>query len=242
MPTDQSYALIFDMDGVIIDNTDYQAEAFQLLFREHGLTTNARHLLERLNGMPATAILKTVFQHPVPEKELKRYADQREFLYRVIYWDKRQELAGLRKFLEAAKKAGFKIGLGTGSAPDTIGYIIDHLHLRPFFDVITGAADVEKGKPHADTFSVVSQKLGIPPERCVVFEDAVLGEQAAYKAGMRCICLSTSVDASKFQNPMKIIKDFTELVPQDVLDLLEQHPIVPKPDKQRAKRKYMKLQ
>jgi HAD superfamily hydrolase (TIGR01509 family) len=229
------------MDGVIIDNTAYQARAFQLLFREHGLTTNARRLLERLNGMPATAILKTVFGHPVPEKDLKRYADQREFLYRVLYWDKRKEAAGLRDFLEAARKAGFKIGLGTGSGPDTIGYIIDHLNLKQYFDVIIGKADVDKGKPHADTFAVVAQKLGVPPERCVVFEDAVLGEQSAYRAGMRCICLSTSVNESKFQNPMKVIKNFTGFTPEDVLTLLEQHPTVPRPDKQRAKREYMKL-
>ena len=63
-------ALIFDMDGVLIDNTPYQARAFQLLFRDLGLTTNARQLLRRLHGMPAGDILKTVFRHPVPKKQL----------------------------------------------------------------------------------------------------------------------------------------------------------------------------
>lgn len=242
MPSASDYALIFDMDGVIIDNTAYQARAFQLLFREHGLTTNARRLLERLNGMPASNILKTVFRHPVPEKDLKIYANQREFLYRVLYWDKRREAAGLRAFLEAARKAGFKIALGTASPPETIEYIIDHLNLRPLFDSITGKADVERGKPHADTFTTAAQQLGVPPERCVVFEDAVLGEQSAYKAGMRCICLSTSVKPDKFQNPLKIIKDFTEIAPQEVLELLEQHPQAPKPDKQISQRKYAKLE
>lgn len=242
MPTASNYGLIFDMDGVIIDNTAYQARAFQLLFREHGLTTNARRLLERLNGMPATNILKTVFRHPVPEKELKKYADQREFLYRVLYWNKRREVAGLRVFLETARTDGFKLALGTGSPPETIEYIVDYLGIRHLFDAITGKADVERGKPHADTFTTAAQQLGIPPERCVVFEDAVLGEQSAYKAGMRCICLSTSVKPDKFQNPMKIIKDFTEIAPQDVLNLLEQHPAVPKPDKQIAQRRYAKLE
>ena len=108
------------MDGILINNTAYQPLAFLLLFREHGLTTNARRLLERMNGMPATNILKTVFHHPVPEKELKKYADQREFLYRVLYWDKRREVAGLTSFLKAARAAGFKIALGTGSPPETI--------------------------------------------------------------------------------------------------------------------------
>ena len=64
-------ALIFDMDGVLIDNTPYQARAFQALFLDLGLTTNACRLLRRLNGMPATAILQSVFRHDVPEKVLK---------------------------------------------------------------------------------------------------------------------------------------------------------------------------
>ncbi|UYZ61907.1 HAD family hydrolase [Hymenobacter weizhouensis] len=241
MTTDQPYALIFDMDGTLIDNTPYQAKSFQLLFRDLGLTTNARKLLERLNGMPATNILKTVFTNPVPEKQLKEYASQREFLYRVLYWDKRREVAGLTAFLEAARAAGFKLALGTGSPGDTISYIIDHLDLRRFFDVVVGKDDVERGKPHADTYTTTAHELGIPPERCVVFEDAILGEQSAYKAGMRCICLTTSIKADKFQAPLHVIRDFTEITPQQVRDLLEQHPETPKPSQELAKRQYMKL-
>ncbi|GAA4378375.1 HAD-IA family hydrolase [Hymenobacter koreensis] len=235
------YALIFDMDGVLINNTRYQARAFQLLFRELGLTTNALTLLKRLNGMPATNILKTVFRHPVPEKELKQYADRREFLYRVLYWEKRQETAGLTAFLQAARAAGFKIGLGTGSPPETISYIIDHLDLRRYFDVVIGKEDVDKGKPHADTFTVTARKLGVPPERCVVFEDALLGEQAAYKAKMRCITISSALKAEQFQAPMQVIPDFRGLTPERVLELLAQHPETPKPSKELAERQYMHL-
>jgi len=239
--SNQPYALVFDMDGVLIDNTPYQARAFQLLFRDLGLTTNARRLLARLNGMPASNILQTVFTNPVPKEKLKEYASQREFLYRTLYWNKRRETAGLTPFLEAARAAGFKIGLGTGSAPETIGYIIDHLNLRRFFDVVVGKADVERGKPHADTFAVVAQQLGVPPERCVVFEDAILGEQAAYKAGMRCIAVSSGLKPEQFQAPLQVIKDFTKITPEQVLELLEQHPGTPKPSKELAKRQYMHL-
>lgn len=235
------HALVFDMDGVLIDNTRVQARAFQLLFRELGLDTKALPLLRRLNGMPATNILKTVFRHPVPEKELKQYADRREFLYRVLYWDQRREVAGLTKFLEAARAAGFRLGLGTGSASETINYIIDHLDLRRYFDVIIGKDDVDRGKPHADIYAVVARKLGVPPERCLVFEDAILGEQAAYKAGMRCIAVSTTLAARQFQAPLAVIKDFTALTPERVLELLEAHPKVPKPSQELAQRQYMRL-
>ena len=233
--------LIFDMDGVLVDNTPYQARAFQLLFRDLGLTTNARQLLRRLNGMPATDILKTVFRNPVPDKQLKEYAAQREFLYRTLYWTKRCEMPGLRAFMEAARAAGFRTGLGTGSAPETIGYIIDHLDLRRYFDVVVGKDDVTKGKPHADTFAAVAAKLGAKPENCIVFEDAVLGEQAAYKAGMRVVAVASSLKVKDFQAPLTVIKDFTGFTPARLLELLTQQPTAPKPDKQRAQRQYMHL-
>ncbi|MDU0370969.1 HAD family hydrolase [Hymenobacter endophyticus] len=241
MPTIQPYALIFDMDGVLIDNTPEQAKAFQLLFRDLGLTTNARKLLRRLNGMPATNILKAVFTNPVPEKQLKEYAAQREFLYRVLYWNKRREVAGLTRFLQAARAAGFKIGLGTGSATDTIEYIIDHLDLRRYFDVIVGKDDVDKGKPHGETYTVTARQLGVLPERCVVLEDAILGEQAAYRAGMHCIGVTTNLKATDFQAPLLTIPDFAQLTPQRILELLDQNPKLPKPSLELAKRQYAQL-
>ncbi|WP_048825529.1 HAD family hydrolase [Hymenobacter sp. DG25B] len=241
MPDFSSYALIFDMDGVLIDNTPTQARAFQLLFRDLGLTTNASRLLRRLNGMPASKILSTVFTNPVPKKQLEEYASQREFLYRTLYWNKRKPLPGLVSFLEKARAAGFKIGLGTGSGTETIRYIIDYLDLRRFFDAVIGKDDVDHGKPHADTYTVTARKLGIPPERCIVFEDAMLGEQAAYKAGMRCIGVSTTLKPTEFQAPLTVIKDFTEITPAQVLQLLTKQHDAPKPDAQLAKRQYMKL-
>lgn len=231
-------ALVFDMDGVLIDNTAAQARAFQLLFRDLGLTTNARRLLARLNGMPVTDILKTVFQHPVPDKQLEEYASQRDLLYRVLYYSKRRPTAGLVGFLEKARAAGLKIGLGTGSGAATLGYIIDHLDLRRHFDVVVGAADVSKGKPHPETYAVVAQKLGVQPESCLVFEDARLGEQAAYRAGMRCVAVASSLKAKDFQNPLLVINDFTGLTTAHLRELFAQQPQVPRPDKRIANRQY----
>jgi beta-phosphoglucomutase family hydrolase len=227
-------AFIFDMDGVLINNTAYQARAFQLLFRDLGLTTNAKRLLARLNGMPATDILATVFQKAVPAKQLHTYADQREFLYRTLYWSQRKAMPGLRAFLEAARAEGIPLGLGTGSAAATIGYILDHLDLRRYFDVIIGADDVQKGKPHGDTYSVTARRLGVPPAQCVVFEDAVLGEQAAYRAGMRCVAVASTLPAKAFQAPLTVIRDFTDLTPAHLLALLDKAPPIPKPAKLKA--------
>ncbi|GAA4037228.1 beta-phosphoglucomutase family hydrolase [Hymenobacter glaciei] len=227
-------ALIFDMDGVLVDNTAIQARAFQLLFRDLGLTTKALPLLRRLNGMPAGDILQQVFRHPVSKKQLELYAEQREFLYRTLYWSKRRALPGLVAFLQAARAEGFKIGLGTGSGGSTLSYILDHLDLRRYFDVIVGKDDVPKGKPHPDTYTATAAKLGVKPEDCIVFEDALLGEQAAYRAGMRCVVVATTLKGKDFQAPLTVINDFTELTPARLLELMARQPEAPKPQKRRG--------
>ena len=217
------------MDGVVVDNTAYQARAFQSLFRDLGLSTNARQLLRRLNGMPATDIIKAVFRHPVPARQLKEYAAQREFLYRTLYRSKRREMPGLSEFLRAARAAGHPVGLGTGSGGPTLSYIIDHLGLRRYFDAVVGEDDISRGKPHPDTFAVVAQKLGVAPADCIVFEDAVLGEQAAYRAGMRCVAITSTLPAAAFQAPLMTCRDFSTLTLPDLLAAWAAQPAAPRP-------------
>jgi beta-phosphoglucomutase family hydrolase len=228
-------ALIFDMDGVIVDNTPIQAHAFQLLFRDLDLKADANDLLRRFNGMPATEILEQLFDEPQSKEDLKKYADQREFLYRTLYWDERQPLAGLVEFLAAARAAGLKVGLGSGSANDTLSYILDHLDLRRFFDVVVGADDVDAGKPHPETYATVAEKLGVASANCLVFEDATLGEHAAYKAGMHCVAVLTNLAKADFQAPLLAIKDFTEIAPERLRELFSQLGEAPKADDEVAK-------
>ena len=228
-------ALIFDMDGVLVDNTPVQVRAFQLFFRDQGVQADATQLLRRLNGAPASEILKEAFgDKKQTADELEKFAGQREFLYRTLYWDDRRPLPGLVEFLEAARAAGLKIGLGTGSGQETIGYILDELNLRRFFDVVITKDDVDKGKPHADTYAITAKKLGVPPENCVVFEDALLGEQAAYRAHMHCVAVASTLPGSDFQAPLLVIRDFTELTPTRLRDVFGAASAVPKPDKSRA--------
>ncbi|MDO7884714.1 HAD family hydrolase [Hymenobacter cheonanensis] len=228
-------ALIFDMDGVLVDNTPVQARAFQLFFRDQGLPVDATQLLRRLNGAPAAEILKEAFgDEPQPADKLEAFASQREFLYRTLYWDDRRPLPGLVDFLEAARAAGLKIGLGTGSGQETISYILDELNLRRFFDVVITKDDVDQGKPHADTYAVTAKKLGVKPENCVVFEDALLGEQAAYRAHMHCVAVASTLPGRDFQAPLLVIRDFTELTPASLRTAFEAVGAAPRPDKGRA--------
>jgi len=99
---------------------------------------------------------------------------------------------------------------------------------------VVGEDDVPKGKPHADTYAVVARKLGVGPAHCLVFEDAILGEQAAYRAKMACVAVLTTLKAKDFQAPLTVINDFTELTPARLRELFEQAGPMPKPRKKLA--------
>ena len=97
-----------------------------------------------------------------------------------------------------------------------------------------GSADVKHGKPHPETWLITAKKLGVSPSTCIVFEDGLLGEQAAYRAGIRCIGVATTLEAKDFQAPLTVINDFTELTPAQLPALLAAQPETPKPQKQRG--------
>jgi beta-phosphoglucomutase len=99
-------------------------------------------------------------------------------------------------------------------------FTLDEMNLRRHFDAVVGAADVKQGKPHPDVFLKAAEKLGVNPADCIVFEDAPMGVEAARRAGMRAVVITTTLPAEAFEefdNVIAIIKDYTGLSVEDLL-------------------------
>ena len=206
-------AYLFDMDGVVCHNMPAHTEAWRRFFRGHGIELEVREFLEKTMGMPTRDVLAYYFKRSVPPEEAALHAHKKETLYRRIYLPRRRAAAGLRSFLKAAKTAGLKLGLGTGSKDDNITFILDGLKLRAGFDAVVGAGDVKRGKPHPETFLTLAERLKVRPKDCVVFEDSLLGEEAARRAGMAVVAVTTSHRAHEFRSPVLAVRDFRTLTP-----------------------------
>lgn len=204
-------ALLFDMDGVVVDNMAHHTEAWRLFFLDHGIRLPIREFLTKTSGMPTRDVLAYFFKRRVPKREADFLAAQKELLYRAIYRDKRKPARGLLSFIKKAKHRGLKLGLGTGSKGDNVSFILDGLDLRRHFDAIVTGGDVKRGKPHPETFLTLAKLLGAKPADCLVFEDALLGEEAATRAGMKVIALTTSHHAREFRLAIKAVPDFSGL-------------------------------
>ena len=208
------------MDGVVCHNMPAHEEAWRRFFRGHDIEIDLKDFRENTMGMPTREVLVYYFKRPVPPAEAHAHAVIKEELYRKLYLPKRRTAPGLRRFLSLARAAGCRMGLGTGSKDDNVTFILDGLDLRDSFDAVVDGGDVKKGKPDPETFLILADKLKVLPRDCVVFEDSLLGTEAARRAGMKVAAVTTSHRADEFPGVAMTLRDFRKLGVAALRDLL----------------------
>jgi beta-phosphoglucomutase len=186
-------ALLFDMDGTLVDNMHCHDQAWVKLFADEGVQIDLSTFFSKTAGMKNPPILRMFLGEDLSDEECERLAVKKESIYRDLYADERAPHAGLPFLLDACDQAGILLGVATSAPTVNIDFILDGLDLRRRFQAVTGAADIERGKPEPDIYLKSAEKLGVLPQECLVFEDAPMGVESARRAGMPCICLSTSL-------------------------------------------------
>ncbi|MEI8032414.1 MAG: beta-phosphoglucomutase family hydrolase [Chlorobiaceae bacterium] len=225
MASDRRPAFIFDMDGVLTDNMRFHADSWVELFRDFGLEglDPERYLVETA-GMKGLDVLRYFLDPKISEAEAERLTELKDFLYRSASRDRIKPMAGLEAFLDAATARAVSLGIGTGAGPKNIDYVLGLLGIADKFQAIVNPYQVTHGKPHPDIFLKVAELLKRDPSSCIVFEDALPGAEAARRAGMKCVAVTTTNKRSifsSFDNIVGIIDDFTELSVENLLRELE---------------------
>jgi beta-phosphoglucomutase family hydrolase len=217
-------ALLFDMDGVVCDNMPAHEEAWRRFFRRHGIELEAEEFREKTMGMPTRDVLAYYLKRAVPPEEAATLAAVKEKIYRELYEPRRRALLGLRALLAAAHAENWGVGLGTGSKDDNVSFILDGLRLRASFDAIVDGGMVTRGKPDPETFLTLAAKLKAAPRDCIVFEDSLLGEEAARRAGMAVVGITTTHRADEFRRASLTVANFKKVSPASLVLLAASAP------------------
>jgi beta-phosphoglucomutase-like phosphatase (HAD superfamily) len=182
-------AVVFDMDGVLIDSEPFWRESEIEVFGRHGLRlTEADCILT--TGMRIGEVTRYWFERRPwtgPEPEIL----SREILRGVIrrVHERGAAMPGLPHALRLFQAHGLRLALASSSALSLIDAVIDRLELRPHFEVICSAENEPRGKPHPDVYLSAAARLGLSPHNCLAIEDSIAGVQAAKAAGMKCIAI-----------------------------------------------------
>jgi len=179
-------ACLFDLDGVVVDTAKYHFIAWKALAEELGFefTLEDNERLKGVSRMQSLEILLEIGNLLVSENEKLAMAAKKNALY-VSYIEKMtpdETLPGIEKFLQELRNAG--IGIALGSASKNAPMILERIQLTEMFDAIVDGNSITEAKPNPEVFLKGAEKLGVLPENCVVFEDAIAGIEAAQHANM----------------------------------------------------------
>ena len=206
-------AVLFDLDGVIIDTTTLHYRVWERFGDARGFVPTEAQLLAS-NGRPARETLRDWFGAALGEDTLAAMMREVEpLVLQALETEPVSAVPGVREFLQALRAAGVPWALGTSATPSHAERALSRLGLSEAFPVRITAADVVRGKPHPEVYLKAAAALGVAPSACLVFEDAVAGLRAARAAGASCVALTTSFprDVLLREAPHWIVEDFRAL-------------------------------
>ncbi len=199
------------MDGVVVDNISYHFDAWRQFAARYSRGLSDDELTRYVNGRVAREVLEYLFRQALTDEEVHRYTEEKEGLYRELYRPHLKPTEGLLPFLETLRTNGISTAVATSAPYSNIDFTLGGTGTRPYFREIVDARHVKRGKPDPEIYLQAASRLGIPPDRCIVIEDALLGVQAGLGAGMKVIGITTTHPAAELSNTHLVINDFHEL-------------------------------
>ncbi len=207
-------AIIFDMDGTVVHTPPHDLSAWQEVLRDHGVDFSFEDL-KRAYGRKAKEILKEKVPEITDEHIDATLKKRYELFHSSIKKKGLQPVSGFYIYINMLKKK-YKVAIATGASLEKVKIVMQFIPLEKYFSTIITADDVENGKPNPDLFLKAAETLDVKPEECIVIEDANNGIDAAHRAGMKCIAITTTHARDELKNADKIIDSFDELKIEDL--------------------------
>lgn len=216
-------AALFDMDGVIVPNAPYHMSAWFVFAEYHHIILTEDDYLQHMNGHIAKDSLEFIFNRTLMSDDIKRFTNEKETIYRDLYRDDQAPTPGLISFLDDLKVHQVRRAVGTSAPASNVDFTLDGLHIRAYFDTIVDASMVQHGKPDPEIYLKAAEHLGVPPARCVVFEDAFAGIEAGLRGGMKVIALATTHTRAELadKGAHLIVDDFTRISAATIFGLVD---------------------
>jgi beta-phosphoglucomutase len=208
-------ALLFDLDGTLIDSMPQHHESWVTWHRRHGLHFDAQTFFAATAGRANVEILAKLMPGASAD-ELAALGEEKEAIYRELAAETLQLVPGAEALVRQARERGLRLAICTASTPLNMALAFRRFGLDQWVDTIVSPADGLRGKPHPDIFLEAARRLGVAAAASLVFEDAPLGIEAAQRAAMRAVAITTSMDAAAFAAFQNVVGIYPDL---DGIDL-----------------------
>ena len=205
-------AIIFDMDGVLVDSEPLHDKAWKTLFAELDIAHNHGVVFADYIGRSDRVLLRDLIaRHQLPHGDDELIQRKLRHLLRLLR-EHRIEFSKLHDLLPALARR-YKLAVATSAPHAAIDVVMEVTGFRPHFQTLVSRDDVHAGKPDPGVYLLAARRLGVAPSECCAIEDSPAGIEAAKAAGMTCIAMATSLPTSKLSRADHIFHDHAELRP-----------------------------
>jgi len=215
-------ALIFDMDGTMVDSMPAHAKSWDLFRQRHHLQLSVEEILKRTTGRNGIECVRELLGDGIADDQAKEYIARKEADYREIFARDFREVAGFSRFARQAQERGLKLAVATAGDRNNLEFVLARVQLARRPDAEVRGDQGLPGKPRPDIFLKAAQTLGVPPAECIVFEDAPFGIEAAQGAGMRAVAICSTHTAQELAGPhvLASVRDYEQLMNKNFLESL----------------------
>jgi beta-phosphoglucomutase len=214
-------AVIFDMDGVIVDNGNYHKRAWLEFCKQHKISFSEENFINVFFGRTNEQVLPDLFGRKLSRKEIEEFGNEKEAVYRKIYQPELKAALGFISFLTELKENEIPVGVATSAPPENVKFVLQGLKIEDSIDVVVDDSMVSHGKPNPEIYLKAAKLLKRDPSNCVVFEDSRSGTRSAWDAGTKVVALTTTLPAEQHEFAHHIIDDFSEVTLRFVHSLVD---------------------
>jgi beta-phosphoglucomutase family hydrolase len=201
-------AVIFDLDGTLVDNNSYHLETWKKYVKNMGRNISEEEYNANINGRTNRDVIEYVFGRKMNDEEIVKYSLEKEALYREIYQPYIKPVSGLMELLEIFDSKNILMAIATSGIQPNIDFMFEHIPIKKYFKTVVNSSHITKGKPDPEIYLKAASILNVPPKNCLVFEDAVVGIKSAKAAGMKVIAIATTQPKKELSIADMIIDDY----------------------------------
>lgn len=213
--------VLFDMDGVLVNNTQAHVKAFEIFCERYGVE-DWQHKLQTAFGMGNDDIMRLILpEEIIREKGMKALGEEKEAIYREVYAPEIRPVRGLVELLEELRRRGIPCAVGSSGCRENVDFVLGNCGITDYFSCIVSGDRVTRCKPDPEIYLLAAEGLHLPSAECLVFEDARVGITAARRAGAgRIVALATTLPRHTLATQTEadvIIDDFASITDLDAL-------------------------
>jgi len=188
-------AIIFDMDGVLVDSSPFHLRKWMDLLQARGIPFEEQELRLIVLGPANDAIFRHFLGNDLTREQLYELSEELDANFRREIGPHPPAIAGVRRFIEECHAQGIAMAVASAAIANNVKFLISALGLQDYFRETLAVDATTHPKPHPEIYLKTAERLGVDPAACAVFEDSYVGIEAAKRAGMKCVAIASTFSA-----------------------------------------------